>query len=137
MYTMYKDRHMGKFKRVIRHIKLISMNRRLFWMHWKCIRLIRVQSMYTMTPMYHMYKDRHMKKSKRVKRHIKLISMNRRLYWMHFFVHEVDQGAVYLHHDPHVPHVQGQAHREVQEGHEAHQIDQYEQEVVLGALRSA
>jgi hypothetical protein len=38
MYTMtsmylYKDRHMEKFKRVIRHIKLISMHRRLFWMH--------------------------------------------------------------------------------------------------------
>jgi hypothetical protein len=26
---MYKDRHMEKFKRVMRHIKLISMNRRL------------------------------------------------------------------------------------------------------------
>jgi hypothetical protein len=33
MYSMYKDRHMEKFKRVMRHIKLISMNRRLFWMH--------------------------------------------------------------------------------------------------------
>jgi hypothetical protein len=30
MYQMYKDRHMEKFKRVLRHIKLISMNRRLF-----------------------------------------------------------------------------------------------------------
>jgi hypothetical protein len=28
-------------------------------------------------------------------------------------------------------------HREVQEGHEAHQINQYEQEVVLDALRIA
>jgi hypothetical protein len=33
MYHMYKDSHMDKFKRVIRHIKLISMHRRLFWMH--------------------------------------------------------------------------------------------------------
>jgi hypothetical protein len=33
MYHMYKDRHMEKFKRVMRHIKLISMNRRLFSMH--------------------------------------------------------------------------------------------------------
>jgi hypothetical protein len=33
MYTMYKDLHMEKFKRVIRHIKLISMHRRLFWMY--------------------------------------------------------------------------------------------------------
>jgi hypothetical protein len=33
IYPMYKDRLMEKFKRVIRHIKLISMHRRLFWMH--------------------------------------------------------------------------------------------------------
>jgi hypothetical protein len=47
------------------------------------MKLIRVQFVYTMTPMYHMYKDRHMEKFKRVMRHIKLISMNRRLFWMH------------------------------------------------------
>jgi hypothetical protein len=93
--------------------------------------------MYTMTPMYHMYWDKHMEKFKRVMRHIKLISMNRRLFWMHLEVHEIVQGAVYVHHDPYVPHVQGQAHGEVQEGHEAHQIDQHEQEVVLDALKSA
>jgi hypothetical protein len=29
-YHMYKDRHMEKFKKVTRHIKLIGMNRRLF-----------------------------------------------------------------------------------------------------------
>jgi hypothetical protein len=52
----------------------------------KCMKLIRVQSMYTMTPMYH---DRHMKKFKRVMRYIKLISMHRRLFWMHLDVHEV------------------------------------------------
>jgi hypothetical protein len=91
--------------------------------------------MYTMTPMYHMYKDRHMEKFKRVIRHIKLISMNKRLFWMRL-AHAVDQGAVHVHHDPRVIHVQGQAHGEVQEGHEAHQIDQHEQEVVLDALRS-
>jgi hypothetical protein len=99
--------------------------------------MVRVQSMYTMTPMYHMYKDSHMEKFKRVMRHIKLISMNRRLFWMHLEVHEVDQGAVCEHHDSHVRHVQGQSHGEVQEGHEVHQIDQHEQEVVLNALRSA
>jgi hypothetical protein len=33
MYHMYKDRHMKKLKRVIRHITLISMNRKLFWIH--------------------------------------------------------------------------------------------------------
>jgi hypothetical protein len=33
MYHMYEDRHMEKFKRVMRHIKLISMNRTMFWMH--------------------------------------------------------------------------------------------------------
>jgi hypothetical protein len=33
MYPKYKDRHLEKFKRVIRHIKLISMHRRLIWMH--------------------------------------------------------------------------------------------------------
>jgi hypothetical protein len=32
---MYKDRHMDKFKRVMRNMKLISMNRRLLWMHLK------------------------------------------------------------------------------------------------------
>jgi hypothetical protein len=31
--------------------------------------LVRVQSMYTMTPMYHMLKDRHIKKFKRVMTH--------------------------------------------------------------------
>jgi hypothetical protein len=30
---MYKDRHMKKFKRVMRHIKLNNMNRRLFCLH--------------------------------------------------------------------------------------------------------
>jgi hypothetical protein len=30
MYHMYNDRHMEKFKRVMRHIKLISMNKRVF-----------------------------------------------------------------------------------------------------------
>jgi hypothetical protein len=33
MYHKYKDRHMEKFKRFMRHFKLISMNRRLVWMH--------------------------------------------------------------------------------------------------------
>jgi hypothetical protein len=98
------------------------------------MKLFRMQSMYTMTPMYHMYMDSHMKKFKRVMRHIKLISMNRRLFWMHLKVNKVDQGAVHVHHDPHVPYLQGQAHAEVQEGHEAHQIDQNEQEVVLDAV---
>jgi hypothetical protein len=27
------DKHINKFKRVMRHIKMISMNRRLFWMN--------------------------------------------------------------------------------------------------------
>jgi hypothetical protein len=31
--------------------------------------LVRVQSMYTMTPMYHMFKDRHIKTLKRVMTH--------------------------------------------------------------------
>jgi hypothetical protein len=79
------------------------MNRRSFWMHLKDTKLIRVQSIYTMTPMYHMYKGRHIKKFKRVMRHMKLISINRRLFWMHLQVHEVDQVAVHVHHDPHVP----------------------------------
>ena len=89
MYHMSKDKYMEKFKRVMRHIKLISINRRLFWMPLKCTKLFRVQSMYTMTPTYHMYKDSHMEKFKRVMRHIKLIIMNRRLSLMHLKVHEV------------------------------------------------
>jgi hypothetical protein len=35
MYHIYKNRHMKKCKRVMRHIKLISMNWRLFWMHFE------------------------------------------------------------------------------------------------------
>jgi hypothetical protein len=56
---------------------------------------------------------------------------------MQLEVHEVVQGAVHVHYDPHVPQVQGQAHVEVQEGHEAYTIDQHEKEVLLDALRSA
>jgi hypothetical protein len=56
------------------------------------------------------------------------------MFWLHLEVHEVDQGAVHVHHDFHV---QGQAHGEVQEGHKAHQIDQHAQEVVLDKLRCA
>jgi hypothetical protein len=41
------------------------------------MKLIRLQSMYTMTPMYHMYEDKYIEKFKRVMRHIKFISMNR------------------------------------------------------------
>jgi hypothetical protein len=93
--------------------------------------------MYTMTPMYHIFKDSHMEKFKRVMRHMKLISMNRMLFWMHLEVLEAVQGAVHVHHDPHVPHVKGQSYGQVQEGHEAHQIYLHEQEVVLDALRSA
>jgi hypothetical protein len=78
-----------------------------------------------------------MEESKRIMRHIKLISIYRRLFWMHLEVHEAVQGAVHVHHDPHVPYIQGQSHGEVQEGHEAHQIVQHEQEVVLDAFRSA
>jgi hypothetical protein len=70
-------------------------------------------------------------------RYIKLISMTRRLFWLHLEVHEVDQGAVHVHHDFHVHHVQGQAHGEVQGGHKLHQIDHHAQEVVLDALRCA
>jgi hypothetical protein len=33
MYHMYKDRHMEESKWFMRPIKLISMNRRSFWMH--------------------------------------------------------------------------------------------------------
>jgi hypothetical protein len=53
------------------------------------MKLLRVQSMYTMTPMYHLSKDRHIGKFKKVIRHIKLIGMNRRLFWMHLEVHKV------------------------------------------------
>jgi hypothetical protein len=30
---MYKDLYIEKFKKIMRHIKLISMNWRLFWIH--------------------------------------------------------------------------------------------------------
>jgi hypothetical protein len=72
--------------------------------------------MNTMTTVYPMYKDKHMEKFERVIRHIKLISMNRRLFWMHLQLHKAVMGAVYVHHDQNVPHVQGLAHGEVQEG---------------------
>jgi hypothetical protein len=35
--------------------------------------------------------------------------------------------AFHVNHDPHVPHVQRQAHIEVQENHEALRINQHEQ----------
>jgi hypothetical protein len=78
---------MVESKRFMRHIKLISMNRRLFWMHLEVHLVDQGAVMYTMTPMYHMYKDRHMEQFKRVMRHIKLINMNSRLFWMHLEVH--------------------------------------------------
>jgi hypothetical protein len=57
--------------------------------------------------------SRSIEESKRFMRNIKLISMNRRLFCMNLEVHEVIQGAVYVHHvhhDPgHVTHVQGEA----------------------------
>jgi hypothetical protein len=49
-------------------------------------------------------------------------------------VHKVVQGAVHVHIDPHLAHVQAQAHVEVQEGYEAHQINQNNQEVVLAQV---
>jgi hypothetical protein len=52
-----------------------------------CIKLFRVQSMFSMTPMYHMYKDSRMEESNRFMRHIRLISMNRRLFWITLEVH--------------------------------------------------
>jgi hypothetical protein len=70
-------------------------------------------------------------------RHIQSISMNRGLFWMYLEMLDVVQGAAHVHHDPHVPHVQGQAHAEVIECHEAHKFDLHEQEVVLDALKSA
>jgi hypothetical protein len=35
LYLMHTDSHMEKFKRVMMHIKLISMYRKLFWMPLK------------------------------------------------------------------------------------------------------
>jgi hypothetical protein len=32
-YITYKDRHMEKYKKAMRHIKLIRVNKKLFWMH--------------------------------------------------------------------------------------------------------
>jgi hypothetical protein len=54
---------------------------------------------------------------------------------MHLELHEEVQGAVHVHHDPHVPHVQGQSHGEVQEGHETHQIDQHNMRLFLMHLK--
>jgi hypothetical protein len=51
-------------------------------------------------------------------------------------VHEAVQGAIHVHHDPHVQHELGQAHVEVQEGYDSHQSDPHDQEVVLDTLRS-
>jgi hypothetical protein len=96
--------------------------------------------MFTMIPMCRKYKDRHMEKFKRFIGHIKLIITNRKFFWMHLEVHEVAQGPSHVHHDSHVPHVQGQAHGKVLEDHEAHEVDQHKQdlqEFLLNALRSA
>jgi hypothetical protein len=91
----------------MRHIKLISIIRRLFLMHLEVHKLFKGQSMYTMTPMFPMYKDRHMDKFKRVMSHIKVIRMIRRLSWIHL---EVVKGAVHVHYDPHAHPVNGKAH---------------------------
>jgi hypothetical protein len=53
---------------------------------------------------------------------------------MYLEVHEVDQRAVHVHHEPLVPHEQGMANGEVKESYKPHQIDQHSQEVVLDAL---
>jgi hypothetical protein len=71
---------MKKLKRVMRHIKLISMNMRLFWMHLEMHEAVQGAVHVHHDPMFIMYKDSHMEKFKRVMRHIKLISMNRRLF---------------------------------------------------------
>jgi hypothetical protein len=109
MYYIFKDSHMEKFKRVMRHIKLFSMNRRLFWMHLEVLKAVQGA--------VHVNHDPHVP---RVKGHLhgevqegheahQIDHINRR-FWMHSEVHEVGQGADHVHHDPHVPHVQGQAH---------------------------
>jgi hypothetical protein len=54
---------------------------------------------------------------------------------MQLEVHEVVHGAVHVHHDPHVPHDQGQSPGEVQEGHETHQIDQHYRRLFLMHLK--
>jgi hypothetical protein len=72
----------------MRHIKLMSINRRFFWMHLEVHEVdqdaVHVHHDPHATPMP---KDRHMEKLKRVMRHIKLISMSMRLFWMHLEVH--------------------------------------------------
>jgi hypothetical protein len=73
----------------MRYIKLISMNRRLFWLHLEVHEVDQGAVHLHHDFMYHMYKDSHMEESKRFMRHIKLISMNRRYFWMHLDVHEV------------------------------------------------
>jgi hypothetical protein len=40
MYHMYKDRHMEKFKKIMKLIKLISMNRSLFRMHLQVLEVV-------------------------------------------------------------------------------------------------
>jgi hypothetical protein len=40
MSPMYTDRHMEMFKKVMRHMKSISMSRRLFWMHLEVHKIV-------------------------------------------------------------------------------------------------
>jgi hypothetical protein len=51
----------------MRHIKLTSINRRLFWMHLEMHEV--VQGSVHVDPHPHMFKDRHIKKFKRVMTH--------------------------------------------------------------------
>jgi hypothetical protein len=81
---------MEKFKRIMRHIKLISINWRLFWMHLEVHEVVQGAVHVHHDPPGPHVQDSHMEKFKRVMRHIKLISMNRRLFLMHLKVHEVD-----------------------------------------------
>jgi hypothetical protein len=104
MYPMYKDLHIEKFKRVMRLIKIISMNKRLFWMHLEVHEVVQgAVHVHHNHQVPHVYKDRHIEKFKRVMRHIKLITMNRRLFWMHIEVPEIVQVAVFVYHNHHLP----------------------------------
>jgi hypothetical protein len=42
IYHMYRDKHMEKFKKVMRQIKLISINRNLFWMPLEVYEVVQV-----------------------------------------------------------------------------------------------
>jgi hypothetical protein len=102
IYPMYKNRHIEKFIRSIRHIKLINMNRRLFWMHLEVHEVVQ-----NAAHIHHYHHVLHVKAQahREVQECHEAHQIDQHDQEVVIEVHEVVQGTVHVHHDHHVPHV--------------------------------